>query len=69
MADREHNQKFEPVELRGGPHHGQTMWIPRDQTEIVLHDDATPTRYHRLDPDKPVLFAESMFGGGGKAAS
>ncbi len=50
--------RWQVIALRGGPHDGQTMRLPVDQTEVVLHDGPEPHRYCRVGI-KPELHAES----------
>lgn len=58
--------QFEICEIRGGFHHGERVNVPKDQDSILLYDNNTPHRYHRLSLG-PVFHVEDritqMFGG------
>ena len=60
---------FITVELRGGPHHGQTMRVPSDEFFLQLSDRGKPVTYWRFN-DSKIFRAEdkivAVLGGGAK---
>lgn len=51
------DSQFITIELRGGPHHGQTMRVPSDEFYLTLRDRGRSVVYSRFN-DRPIFHAE-----------